>query len=78
MHAFLLPQCIPLLCVAWWIENEHSLVLLTVDAGVDDLVCTHAEPEVLQCSLQRLLVDAEIASAHARIYLHFIRDGRGK
>jgi hypothetical protein len=50
----------PMLCVAGMARNQHACGCVAVDAGVDDLVCTHAEAEVLQCSLQRLLVEMTV------------------
>jgi hypothetical protein len=43
------------------IRDQHSLAECAIDAAVDDLIRVYTEPEVLQHTLQRLLVDAFIS-----------------
>jgi hypothetical protein len=63
----------PVLCVAGLARNQHACGCVAVDGGVYDLVCTHTEAQVLQQLLQRLVIDAFIASAHARVDFDVIR-----
>jgi hypothetical protein len=60
--------------VACLVGDQHSLdaiflsfFSLSVDAGVDCLVLVHAQPQVLQHSFQRLVVDAEAGACESRV-----------